>query len=188
MSAPEQPTTTLMLSVNAIIGGKFYGAGTPLPFTDENDLPASLKPFRATGEEPSTQPVERNIYDLPLSVRRQVRKLELAAAEKEWAEAQAAAPLREDVAAALEAEHDIAIGRAKAQMAFNQSAIDNAHAAAAAAAEPAPLFVRRGAVYKRCDATRLRPGEQFFAKRAGGWEYVGVINARGEPPPPEITP
>ena len=79
------------------------------------------------------------------------------------------------------------VGRAKAQMAFNQSAIDVAHAAAAAASELVQNYVRRGAVYKRCDATRLRSGEQYLAKRAGGWEYVSVINARGEPPDQEVT-
>ena len=66
-------------------------------------------------------------------------------------------------------------------------AIDVAHAAAAAASELVQNYVRRGAVYKRCDATRLRSGEQYLAKRAGGWEYVSVINARGEPPDQEVT-
>ena len=143
MSAPEQPTTTLMLSVNCIHDGCFYPAGTPLPFTDESALPESLKPFVATAAAPPPEPVQRNIYDLPLSIRRQVGKLELAAAEKEWAEAQASEPLREDVAAALEDAHAAHVGRAKAQLKHNQDVVDAAYKAAQAP-EPPQLYVRRG--------------------------------------------
>jgi hypothetical protein len=69
-----------------------------------------LKPFIATGEEPSTQPVQPNIYELPLAIRHQVRGLELATAEKQWASdlqkhwrdsAPAAAGAKQSAAAAM---------------------------------------------------------------------------------------
>ena len=97
-------------------------------------------------------------------------------------------PLPEDVQAALQDAHDRAIGLEIAHLEHRQSAIDNLHEAVPAPAETAQYFVKRGAVFKRINATRLRPGEQYFAKRAGGWEYASVINANGEPPEQEIIP
>ena len=92
MSAPAQPTTTLLLS-NAIIGGKFYSAGTPLPFTDESALPESLKAFVASEAAPAPAPFSRNIYDMSPLARRAVRRLEIQAAHQEFAEAGASEPL-----------------------------------------------------------------------------------------------
>ena len=110
---------------NAIIDGQF-------PFTDESALPAALRPFIATGDETPFDPSERNIYaDLPRNTRRQIRRLEAIAAEREAAEAAFNEPLPEGAAEVLEDMHAKHVGRAKAQMAFNQSAIDVAHAAAA---------------------------------------------------------
>ena len=139
----------VILSVKAIVGGVFFPAGIELPFENEGALPESLKPFIATAEAPAPEPVQRNIYDLPLSTRRQVRGLELAAAEKEWAEQQASEPLREeDVAAALEDAHAARVGRAKAQLEHNQTVVDAAYEAAQQA-EPPQLFVRRGGEWGR---------------------------------------
>jgi hypothetical protein len=112
-----------MLSVNAIIDGKFYGAGTPLPFTSENDLPEVLRSFIATGEEASTQPVVRNIYDLHPAARRAVRRLEMHAAHQEFAEQVAAEPLPPETAAALEASHELHIGRAKAEAEYRTTLV-----------------------------------------------------------------
>jgi hypothetical protein len=113
MPATEQPPP-IVLSVNCIHNGQFYGAGTAVPFT-ETDLPAALRPFIATAAAPPPEPVQRNIYDLPLSARRQARRLEMHAAHQEFAEQVAAAPLPEDVQAALEAGRDLHIGKALAQ-------------------------------------------------------------------------
>ena len=126
MSKPEapEPPPAVVLSVNAIIGGVFYAAGSALPFTSESDLPTSLKAFVATGNETPFQPAERNIYDMSPPLRRQARRLEMHAAHQEFAEQVAAAPLPEDVQAALEAEHDIAIGRARAQGEYSQRLSD----------------------------------------------------------------
>jgi hypothetical protein len=159
-------------------------------FGSESDLPESLRPFVATGDEtPPFNPSERYIYaDLPRNTRRQVRKLEAIAQEKEAAEAEVDQPLREDLQAALEDAHAAHIGRAKAQMAFNQSAIDVAHEAAAAATEPPQLYVRRGGEWAHVERAKLKPGETCFLKRENGeMEAAGVVNSRGEPPPPEIT-
>jgi hypothetical protein len=145
MSKPEapEPPPAVVLSVNAIIAGVFYRAGTALPFENENALPESLKPFVATAEAPPPEPAQSNIYDLPLSTRRQVRKLELAAAEKEWAEAQASIPLPEDVQAALEDSHAKHIGRLLKEAEVNAKLTDAAYAAVQPAAAPALREARR---------------------------------------------
>ena len=104
-----------MLSVNCIHNGQFYPAGTPTPYASEADLPLALKAFVARGDEPPPFNLsERNIYDLPPHLRRQVRGLQLAVDEKEAAEAAFDEPLREDIAEVLQSEHDTAIGRARA--------------------------------------------------------------------------
>jgi hypothetical protein len=173
--------------VNCIHNGQFYQAGAPTPYASEADLPAALRAFVATGGEPSTQPVERNVYDLPLSIRRQVREHERAAAEKAWAEEQASAPLRPDIAEALQDAHDRSIGLAKAQAQLNQDVVDAAYAAAEAAAEPPQLYVRRGGEWARVERAKLKAGETCFVRRPSGeMEAVGVVDSRGEPPLPEI--
>ena len=179
----------IILSVNCIHDGQFYRAGVALPFENENALPESLKAFIATGNETSFDPAERDIYaDLPRNTRRQVRRLEMQAAHQEFAEQVAAEPLREDVQAVLEAEHDIAIGRAKAQAQFNQDAVDAAHAAAQPA-QPRQLFVKRGGEMGYVERCRLKPGELIFARMPSGeYETVGCVDSRGELPPPEVTP
>ena len=156
----QRPIT---LTVNAIVNGAFFSAGAPLPFKDENELPETLRPFVASEAAPPPEPVQRDIYDLPLSIRRQVRGLERTAAEKAWAEQQASEPLREDVAAALEAEHDTAIGLAKAKAQYNQDVVDAAYEAA----QPAPprqLYVKRGGAMGQVERCRLKPGELIFAR------------------------
>ena len=136
----SEPPPAVILTVNAIVGGVFFHAGTPTPYASEADLPASLKPFVATAEAPPPEPVERNIYDMPLSLKRQVGKLQLAAAEKAWAEKQAAEPLRQDVAAALEDAHDRSVSIAKAQKKYNDRLTDAAYAQATARGRTDPAL------------------------------------------------
>ena len=59
--------------------------------------------------------------------------------------------MREDVAAALEAEHDLHIGKALAQARYNQAAVDAAYEGAAQREEEAraQYFVRRGGEWAR---------------------------------------
>jgi hypothetical protein len=98
----------------------------------------------ATGDETPFDPSERDIYaDLPRNTRRQARRLEAIAAEREAAEAAFNTPLREDVQATLEDAHAAHIGRAKAQLEHHQAVVDAAYQAAQAAAPP-QLFVKRG--------------------------------------------
>ena len=182
MPAPEQPSP-IVLSVNAIVEGKFIHAGTALPFTSAADLPESLKPFIARGDETPFQAAARNIYDMPPPLRRQAWKLETIAQEKEAAEEEADAPLREDIQAALQAEHDLRIGAALQQARFNQAAIDNAHEAAAEAAQPREFFVKRGGEMGRTDRCRLKPGELIFARTpTGEYEVIGHTNSNAEIP------
>ena len=51
----------------------------------------------------------------------------------------------------------------------------------------ASLFVKRGAVWRHAGEAKLRPGEPVFVKRpTGAWEAVGVVDATGGVPPPEM--
>jgi hypothetical protein len=188
--ASEQPPATIILNVNCIVGGVFHSARSPLPFTSENALPEALRAFIATAASPPPEPPTRNIYDMPLALRRQVRGLELGAAEKAWAEEQASEPLREDLRAALEDAHDRNVSTTKAQMEYNQGLSDAAYARAAeeAEAKTTRYFVKRGGEMARVERARLKPAETVFTKRENGqYEAAGVIDANGEPLPPEIT-
>jgi hypothetical protein len=163
----------IVLFTNAIVGGVFYGAGT----ASETDLPESLRPFVA-GEDKQPLPApERNVYD-SWSLRIQARRLEKGIAMQEAAEELANEPLRPDVQAALEAEHDLAIGRAKAQAEHSAGLYDAAYEGAQAA-EPAQLFVKRGGEMTLVQRCRLKPGETVFAK---------IVDATGGLPPEEIIP
>ncbi len=177
----------VILTANCIIGGAFFPAGNELPFKDEGEVPISLKPFIATAEAPAPEPVQRNIYGPPpLAIKRQLHRLEKGIALQEAAEAEASEPLRRNLAAALEAEHDTAIGAAKAQARFNQDVIDAAHAAAQAP-EPLQRYVKRGGAWGRVQNSKLKPGEHVFVKRENGeYETVGVVDATGGLPPEEI--
>ena len=89
--------------------------------------------------------------------------------------------------AALQAEHDLPIGKALAQAKFNQDAIDNSHAVSAAP-EPQKFFVKRGAVYIFAEKVKLKPTELVFVKlNEGEWRTVGCVDNAGQLPPQEIT-
>jgi hypothetical protein len=168
--------------------GQFYCAGTAVPFT-ETDLPAALQPFVATGEEPSIQPVERNIYN-SWSIRRQVHRLEKGVALQEAAEEEATAPLPPETAEALLAAHELHIGAALKQAEYSQGLSDAAYAQAAeaAAAKVTQYFVRRGGEWARAERARLKAGETCFIKRPNGeTEAAGTVDSSGGLPPPEIT-
>ena len=184
----EQTAGPVRLSVNTVVDGRWFAAGEALPYASEAGLPAVLKPFIASGAELLPDPSDRDIY-LSNQARRQARRLEAIAEEKEWAEQQASEPLPPDVAAALQDSHDRYIGEALAQAKHNQSAIDNAHEAIAAAAEPTQYFVRRGGEWARSQNARLKPGESVFVRRPNGeMEAAGIVDSRGQLPPEEITP
>jgi hypothetical protein len=183
----QPPPEPIRLSVNCIADGRFFCAGTPLPFQRE-DLPEALKAFISTGSSATPfEPSERNLYnDMSPHARHQARRLAQAAQEKDWAEEQASAPLREDIAAALADEHDIATSRAKAQAEYDQALSDAAHAVM----QPVPppqFYVRRGGEWAHVERAKLKVGETVFVRRESGqMESVGAINQNGEPPEPEI--
>lgn len=161
-----------------------------MPFGSESDLPESLKPFIATAEAPPPEPVERNIYS-SWRAARQVDRLAKGIALQEAAEEIASEPLPEDVQAALEAEHNIAIGRAKAEAEYRQGLADATYKQIEeeAAAKVTQYFVRRGGEWARVQNARLKPGETAFVRRENGqMEAAGTVNAAGEPPPAEVTP
>jgi hypothetical protein len=187
--AEPKPAEPLVLSVNCIHDGRFYAAGTATPYTSEADLPLAMKGFIASEATPAPfDPSVRNIYgDMTPAARRQVRQLELAAAEREWFEEQAAEPLPEDVQAALEDSHAAYIARLKAEAEYDGKLADTAFQAA----QPAPppqLYVRRGGEWGHVERAKLKPAEHVFVRRENGqMESVGVVDSNGQPPPPEIT-
>jgi hypothetical protein len=186
----EQPAAEpIVLRENCIINGKFYAAGEPLPYDREEDLPAALKPLIAGPGAPAPfQPSERDIYNnLPRSLRRQARMLEHAVAYEDQEIAQMNKPLPPETAAAIEDAHTRSIALQKAQAEYNGKLLDAAYEQAAAAAQPPPLYVRRGGEWGRVARAKLKPGEHVFALRPNGeYETIGVVDSRGEPPPPEV--
>jgi hypothetical protein len=186
MSAPEQPTTALTLTVNSVIGGVFFPAGSALPFGSENDLPTALRPFIASEAAPPLPPPQRNIYDLPLSLRRQVHRLEKGIALREAAEEVASEPLPPETAAALQASHELYVGAALKQAELSAQRADDTYKQleAEAAAKVTQFYVRRGGAWEKVQNSKLKPGETVFVKRENGeMEAAGVIDSRGEPPP-----
>ena len=148
-----------------------------------------MKPFVATGQEMPFNPAERDIYSMSPLARRAVRRLEMDAAHQEFAEAVASEPLPPETAEALRASHELHIGKALAQAKYDQDVVDVAYVQAAEAVEATQYFVRRGGEWARTQNARLKPGETVFVRRQNGeMEAAGVIDSRGEPPPPEIIP
>jgi hypothetical protein len=183
---PEQPPAEpIRLSTGAIVDGRYFAAGSVLPFTKEADVPENLRPYIATEEEILPPPV-RNIYDLPPHLRRQARQIQANVQWQDWAEAQASEPLPPDVAEVLQDSHDKYIS-IKAQMAYNQDASDNAYASAAPR-EPQKFFVKRGAVYADArKASKLKVAENVYALRPNGeYECIGIVDSEGQLPPEEI--
>ena len=186
--ATEQPSESIRFSVASIINGKYFAIDTPTRYTTESDVPENLRLYiGGIRDENQPHPSDRDIYMTP-AARRAARGLEMAAAQQAWAEEIASEPLREDVRAALEAEHDLHIGKLLAQSQCNQDALDRLHESLAEAAEPLEYFVRRGSVYTRVTNVRPRPGEPCFTKAGDGdWQVAGTIDSNGEPPPELIT-
>jgi hypothetical protein len=184
---PEQPPAEpIRLTANAIVAGQFIRAGDPTPYTAEENLPESLKPFVATGDEEPFRAVERNIYDVHPALRGQARRLEAIALEKERAESLAAEPPAPNLAAAITDAHELHIGAALKQAEVDQRLRDSAFEAMQPPAPP-QLFVRRGGEMARIERAKLKVGETVFVRRESGqMESVGVINQNGEPPEPEI--
>jgi hypothetical protein len=103
ISTQQQPIT---LKVNALVDGVHYKAGDTLPFTAVDELPAALKPFVVTGDEPEPNEAVADQANFQLGVtyqldtegrrlralNRQVATLQAQAAEEAWNEEQFSAP------------------------------------------------------------------------------------------------
>lgn len=198
-AATEPPAPTIRLSTNAIFNGRFFNRGEPLPVASVADLPSNLQKVVATESEADEGPNEpsgafelNTLYQLTSDGRlgrklqRHAAQMEAENAEEAWVEEQANAPLPPEVAASLQEEHENAVALATAQAAAATRISDEASDAAAAAAEPPRLFVKRGSRhYVEIHRTKLRPSEPVFTKDpVGAYEFIGETDNHGSPPDP----
>jgi hypothetical protein len=199
---PKQQAVQIRLSTAAIVDGKYFAAGTVLPFEKEADVPPNLKEHILTGEpedgalgEPTASFQPNTLYQLTSdgrmgrAVLRQAAQVNAGLQEQAWCEAQAELDqqLPVETQTVLEDLHNERIALLKARRAHDLRLTDAAEKAANETAKPAapPEFrVQRGKFFVACEGTRLKPGENVFAKfaEAGGWQVVGQVNALGEPP------
>lgn len=192
MEKTKKPAALVVLRENCIIGGQFFAAGEALPFEREEDLPAALKPLVATGTEevPPFDPAERNIYDLPRHLRRQVRGIQSAWDFQHLAEEQAVADqkLPAETQEVLETAHAAHIAKLKAQAEYNAKLSDAIYENAVQEAEgrTVQFFVKRGGEMACTERAKLKPGEKCFMREGDEWVFVGFIDSTGEPPPQPI--
>jgi hypothetical protein len=207
----EQASEPLRLRENVIIDGRFYSAGSPVPFASEVELPESLKHLIATGDEPPFYThSERLIYDgrsdlgepatlykfldgQGIGVRRQAMQVSAGLQEQVFAEqaVEASNKLPPETEEALAAAHSRHIGLERAQLQYDRDAIDRAYESATQEAESRTVVfhVKRGAVYVRYEKTKLKPGETVYTKQPNGEMWAaGIIDAEGQPPDSEIHP
>jgi hypothetical protein len=92
--------------------------------------------------------------------------------------------------AALEDAHAVDIGLQIKAAEVAQAGRDADAAIAAQDAEQKPaasLHVKRGAIYRRVEAARLRAGETVYRRQPSGeWWGAGVVDATGALPPEEV--
>jgi hypothetical protein len=206
MKPLEKSAEPIRLTTAAVIDGVYFAAGQTLPYEREEDLPPNLKGLVATGQEDFFHPREIDFYNNPRPdcgvvyqptgsdsqwTRRQARQVASVALEQDWAAEQLEREhaLPKETQQALEDIHskDAALGKAELQFARDQ--VDAAYEAAAQAAEPPSLFVKRGGMWAKTQNAKLRPGETVFTKQPNGEMWAaGIIDAEGQPPPQEITP
>jgi hypothetical protein len=126
--------------------------------------------------------------------RREAAKLAatIAAQERAEAEVEAAGKLPRETLEAIQAEHDkhiaLQIKAAEVRARNRDAAVIAAQEAAVAAERPAAkLYVRRGAVFRKAEEARLRPGETVYQRQPGGdWWAAGLVDSSGALPPEEI--
>jgi hypothetical protein len=216
--APGAATgSRITLTVDAVIpiggfeGSRLFRRGEPTPYRDISEVPGPLRGFVVAPDDSLPEESEERFGNYELNViysvnsdgsrgraiRRQIAELSNALAEQEWAEDEARrqGELPEETRDALQAAHDAAIALETKQLEIytrdRDAAIAAAQDAAAREGEPAkpsPLFVRRGAVYRKAEEARLRPGEPVYQRQPSGeWWVAGQVNANGGLPPPEVT-
>ena len=162
----EQPAAEpIRLTGNAIISGKFHATGEPLPFDREEGIARGFEAAHRRPDRPrrSSRP---SAISTPLRSR------------------PPSPPLREDVREQVESANQRRMGLALAQAKFNQDTIDNAHEAAARAAEPPQRYVRRGGAWGRVEAQHLSPANPSFrfARTANTRPWASSIHAANRRP------
>ena len=202
MPKTTEPPRPITLSTNCIFEGRFFPRGEPLPVASVADLPENLQKVVAPSEPEAEEPNEPRgsfqtgvIYEmtddgrigraLRRNVQRQVAELEAAAQEDDWIEEQMDAPLPPEIAQGLQEEHENSVAFAAAQLEADANRADDIADAAAVAAEPPRLYVRRGSRhYVEIRRTKLKPDEPVFTKDPadGAYECIGTTDARAEPP------
>ena len=205
---PEQLTEPIRLTVSLIESGKFIRAGEQTPYLCVEDVPEHLRQYLVIGNEgPFFTPAERDFYNnpqpepeliyQPLSGERGLRRQAAQAAsilqEEIYAEEQveAANKLSPELEEVLQNSHDQHVALTKARLEANQRFTDAAYESATQEAESRTVVfhVKRGAIYARCEKTKLRAGENVFTKEESGeWVFAGVVDSNGEPPPQPIIP
>jgi hypothetical protein len=202
----EPPAPTVRLTTNCILNGRFFNRGEPLPVASVADLPPNLQKVVAITEPEAEEPNEPRgsfqtgvIYEmtddgrigraLRRNVQRQVAELEAAAQEDDWIEEQLDAPLPPEIAQGLQEEHENSVAFAKAQLAADANRSDEASDAAAAAAEPPRMYVKRGSRhYAPAHKARLKPGEPVFVRQPEShFECIGTTDGNAELPDLPIT-
>jgi hypothetical protein len=203
---PPEPPAVIRISANTILDGKFYKRGEPLPFSKVEDLPPNLKPLVVTGEPEDEEPEgARGSFQLNTPyevtdddrlgrkvrrrVERQIADLEAVNEEQDWIEEEVnSAELPPEVAQSLEEEHRRHVDMQRAQLAVDAQRSDEASDAAAVAAEPPRLYVKRGSRhYAPGDKAKLKRGEPVYQRTPDGkLEYVGETTGDAEPQLPDV--
>jgi hypothetical protein len=182
---PKQAETPapITLTCNTILNGRFFAAGQVLPVARVEDLPPSLQPLVVTDSaEPEEENAPRGAFEtgvayemtpdgrlgraLRRKVERQVAEFE---AENEFEEqleqAAADAELPEEIVRDLQEEHARGVSLHAAQLGAAARLSDDIADAAAEAAQPPVLLVKRGSRhYAPALKARLRPGRGCFRK------------------------
>ena len=198
-------TNVIIPDPNAPGGSRFIVAGEDSPYRSLDEVPTNLR--EAIADEAEAEPDEPNEArgafqmgvpyeltddgrlgrELKRKVQREIAQLELENDFEEQLEEEAAnAQLPPEIASDLQASHEDSVAWQKAQMGASASAADQIADAAIAAQEPPELFVKRGSRhYVQIHRTKLKPAEPVFVKKPdGGYQSIGICDAKAQPPDP----
>jgi hypothetical protein len=193
----DQQQEPVWLIGGAVIDGQYYAPGEPTPYASESEVPENLRHLIAADESELPDPIVRNLYDgTPQpeprytyqstgGLRGDARQAVQGRHEADEAAEFANQPLPPETEEALQASHDLRVGKAKAQLQFGQDAIDNLHNSLGTEREPIQRFAKRGSVYVRIEKIALQPGEPIFIKHrgpSGNYEIIGHTDVDGMPP------